>query len=58
MRLPLTLPPGLHSRSLESGHTQQMSPPPPFVLFLQQCAKVLDEVKDIKLGGRKQGKNL
>ena len=60
MRLSLTLPQGLHSGSQQSGHTQQMSPPPPFVLLLQQCARVLEEVKDIlasyeiaKLRGKK-----
>ena len=62
MRLPecsLTLPQGLHSGSLESGHTQQMLPPPPFVLLLSQHGEVLSGAKDIlptnkiaKLSGR------
>ena len=62
MSLSLTLSQGLHSGSLESGHTQQTFPPLPFVLLLLQHAGVLDEVKDIlasykitKLRGKKAG---
>lgn len=59
MECSLTLSQGLHSGSLEPGHSRQMSPP--FVLLLPQHGEVLNEVKDIlptKVKWKKLGKRI